>query len=121
MRELHDVIYVTALDDKGAVIAEIGAGASLVDDGSGLNSLLPSSIEVLADVRKAGKTVGSIQMRAEVGGVWHHYLTAFAYSGLLGLVLILVTSILARAHVARVVRPCARWLMSFWISGRDQT
>ncbi|WP_426131272.1 HAMP domain-containing protein [Pararhizobium sp. PWRC1-1] len=44
-------------------------------------------------------------MHAEVAGLWKRYLTAFAYSGLLGLVLVIVTSMLARAHVSRVVRP----------------
>jgi signal transduction histidine kinase/CheY-like chemotaxis protein len=105
VRELPDVVYVAAVDTTGAVIAEIGAGASLVSDTSGLGSMLPSSIEVVAEVRKAGNTVGSVEMHAEVAGLWERYLTAFAYSGLLGLVLVIVTSMLARAHVSRVVRP----------------
>ncbi len=105
VRELPDVVYVAALDGTGAVIAEIGAGASLVDDTSGIGSMLSSSIEVLAEVRKAGTTVGSIEMHAEVAGLWDRYLTAFAYSGLFGLVLVIVTAMLARIHVSRVVRP----------------
>ncbi|KQS87440.1 MULTISPECIES: ATP-binding protein [unclassified Rhizobium] len=105
VRELPDVVYVAALDSKGAVIAEIGAGASLVNNDPAASSILPSSIQVRAEVRKAGKAIGAIEMHAEVASLWERYLQAFALSGLIGLVLVIATSFAARVHVSRVVRP----------------
>lgn len=114
VRSMSDIVYVAATDQNGLVIAEIGAGARLMNR----ESLVPASISVNADVRNSGSIVGSIQMRAEVSGLWKRYLTSFLMSGLLGLALVLATAVLARTQVSRVVKPLRSLADEFLDIGR---
>ncbi len=106
VRDFPDIVYVAARDAAGGTITEIGAGARLIsgEDVPALD-LFPTSLEVTADVRKAGTIVGSITMQVEVKGLGQRYLDAFVYSTLLGLVLVIATSLLAKVQVTRVLRP----------------
>ncbi|WP_075292838.1 ATP-binding protein [Pararhizobium arenae] len=104
VRELTDVVYIAARTERGDVLAEIGAGASLVGSGTSMFAL-PTSVEVDAEIRKAGRKIGSLVLHAEVTGLLNRYLRAFGYSVSLGLSLVFVTSFIARRQIARVVRP----------------
>eukprot|EP00913_Durusdinium_trenchii_P004205 g3897.t1 len=105
VRDLPEVTYAAARDPEGAVIAEMGAGASLMRAPSAQLFALPTAVTVTADVRKGGETIGTLVLHAEAKGLWARYRTAFVYSSLLGLVLIAITSALARFQVARVTKP----------------
>jgi len=105
VRNLPEVAYVAALDPAGRVVAEIGGGARLVGKENNAWWEIPTKIEVRADVRNAGVSVGSVLMRAEAKGLLDRYLNAALYAALFGGLLVGATSYLARLNVARVIRP----------------
>lgn len=80
VRNLPDVAYIAALEPNGKVIAEIGGGARLVSPPSQWLSALSTTIEVLADVREGGITIGSIVLRAHAQGLSERYLSASPYA-----------------------------------------
>ena len=105
VRNLPDVTYVAATGSDDTLIAEIGAGARLIGQEEASGALLPTAIAVSAEVRRGGVIVGSITMRAAANGLLDRYLSAALYMVLIGSALVVVTSLLARFQVARVVRP----------------
>jgi signal transduction histidine kinase/CheY-like chemotaxis protein len=105
VRNLPEVTYVAALDPDGSVIAEIGAGARLLSTQSDVWWRIPTKIEVTADVRNGGFSVGSVVLRADALGLMERYLSAALYTALLSGLLLAMTVFLARRQVARVVQP----------------
>ncbi|TDK31712.1 response regulator [Rhizobium deserti] len=106
VRELTDIVYVAARDAQGTVLAEMGTGARIVSARSGMfDSILSTTVEVEAEVRKAGQVIGSISMQAEVKGLQERYLTAFLQSAAIGAVLVALTAMFAKLQVSRLVRP----------------
>jgi two-component system sensor histidine kinase BarA len=105
VRNLPEVSYIAAFDPDGNAIAEIGSGARLVSASPTWDALVPTTIEVTAEVRKAGSSVGSVVLRADAKGLSDRYWNAFLYAGLLGALLVIATSVMARVQVGRVIRP----------------
>ncbi len=104
VRNLPEVGYIATLDSTGDVIAEIGGGARLVGREDAWWHI-PTTIEVTADVRRAGRSVGSVLMRAQPKDLIERYLYAALYAFLFGGMLVGLTSYLARIKVVRVIRP----------------
>jgi two-component system sensor histidine kinase BarA len=105
VRNLPDVAYIAALEPNGNVVAEIGTGARLVGSPSWWQPLVSTTIEVLAEVRKGGTTIGSIALRANAQGLSERYRYAILYAALLGAMLVAVTSAMAKLQVGRVIKP----------------
>lgn len=105
VRDLPEVNYVAALEPNGNAFAEIGAGAHLVGSQSAGWSLFPTRIEVEAEVRKGGLSVGSIVMRADASGLTQRYLNAVLFAAVLGVVLVAATALMAKIYVGRAIRP----------------
>lgn len=117
-RQLPEVTYIAALDVNGRVLAEIGTGVSLV---GGMRSLplFDRSVRAVAQVLKSGEPVGSIVLDAEVTGLRQRYIDALISSGSIGLVLVLVTALLSRSQVRRILAPFKALASEFEGIGQD--
>jgi signal transduction histidine kinase/CheY-like chemotaxis protein/HPt (histidine-containing phosphotransfer) domain-containing protein len=104
IRELPEVVYIAARAKDGLVIAEIGTGVSLVSQ-SGGTSFFPDTVKAAADVRSSGTVAGSVELQATVGGIKSRYLNALIVSGSIGFALVLLTAIISRLQVRRILDP----------------
>ena len=111
VRALSHVRYAAARDAEGRVVAEIGGGAMLVgrdgalEDKGTLAMFFAESLTVEAPVREGGVVIGSLSLQAEIGWLRQRFVDGFTTSLLFALVLIAITAIMARAQIARIIRP----------------
>jgi two-component system sensor histidine kinase BarA len=104
IRQLPEVVYIAARGKDESLIAEIGTGASLVPR-TRVVSFFPDTVKAVAEVRSSGAVTGSVELQATVGGLKSRYVNALIFSGSIGLVLVLLTAVISRMQVRRILDP----------------
>jgi signal transduction histidine kinase/CheY-like chemotaxis protein len=111
IRDLSHVVYAQVSDGDGRVLAEMGGATMLVgrdgalDGKDALSMFFAESLTVSAEVRRGGAVIGSVLLQAEIGWLRERYVDSFTISLVFGLVLMLITSIVARTRIARIIKP----------------
>jgi signal transduction histidine kinase/CheY-like chemotaxis protein len=104
MRELPEVVYISARGRDRKLIAEIGTGVSLVQSPE-RTGFFPDTVKAVAQVRNSGIGAGTIELHARVDGLKGRYVDALILSGSIGLVLVLVTAFVSKMQVSRILNP----------------
>ncbi|MCO6051527.1 ATP-binding protein [Mesorhizobium sp. RP14(2022)] len=113
IRALPEFRYAAARDMNGRIIAEIGQAEMLegrdgaLDAVSLASMLFAETLSVSTEVREGGRAVGSITLTAGIDGLRQRYASALLTSLLFAGGLMLLTSIVARGLIARLISPLA--------------
>ena len=83
-----------------------------------LAALLAETLSVDAPVLKSGEVVGYVTLQSEITGIRQRYLNAFLTSSLFGISLVLLTSLVTRFQVMRIVSPLKKLAAEFADIGR---
>lgn len=111
IRDLSHVVFANISSADGGVLAEMGGATMLIgrdgalDEKNALSIFFAESLSVSADIRRGGMVIGAVQLQAEIGWLRERYIDSFIISLIFGVALMLITSIVARTRIARIIKP----------------
>jgi two-component system, NarL family, sensor histidine kinase BarA len=111
MRELRSVIFMALKDADGSIVAQLGGGASVRGKTADLRSL--DGLELLRtnrgvvsmDVVKAGETIGSLTILADITDLHADLAASLSWTALISLIAIAGGVSIAQFTIAQVTRP----------------